>query len=148
VTLELEIEQPVSQASYQVLTDAMVEYQTELYGEAHYTTVGFFLRDANGGMQAGLSGRFRWGWLYIEMLWVASHLRGQGYGSRLLLEAETFVRSQGGVAVQLESGGTRALPFYARHGYEIVGSMAGYPRGSSQHFLRKWLASPPLEERR
>jgi kanamycin kinase len=46
------------------------------------------------------------------------------------------------VAVHLESGGTRALPFYEKLGYEIVGAMEGYPPGSSHHYLRKWLGHP------
>ena len=33
-----------------------------------------------------------------------------------------------------------ALPFYQRHGYELVGVMEGFPvPGERQHFLRKWL---------
>ena len=140
--LHLILEEPITPESHGRLVAEMVAYQTELYGESHYTTIGYFLNDADGRMRAGLSGRYRWGWLYIEMLWVAAELRGRGYGSRLLEEAETFARERGGIAVQLDSGGERALPFYERHGYEIVGAMAGYPPGSSHHFLRKWLAAP------
>ena len=139
MTLQLVVEEPISDASQHLLTRAMVAHQTELYGEPRYATVGYFLRDDHGTLRAGLSGRFRWGWLYVEMLWVAEDLRGQGHGSRLLQMAEDFARSRGGVAIQLTTGGERALPFYARHGYDVMGSMSGYPPGSSQYFLRKWL---------
>jgi hypothetical protein len=37
------------------------------------------LRDEHGTLVGGLTGRLRWGWLYIEALWVADHLRGQGH---------------------------------------------------------------------
>ena len=79
-----------------------------------------------------------------RMLWVAPEFRGRGFGSRLLTEAEEFARARGGIAIQLDSGGGRALGFYAKHGYEIVGSMSGYPPGSSVHFFRKWLAHQPI----
>jgi ribosomal protein S18 acetylase RimI-like enzyme len=141
VDLDLVVEEPVSEASRQQLTEQLIAYQSALYGEPHYATLGLFLRDDGGQLQAGLSGRFRWGWLYVEMLWVAEPLRGRGYGSRLLTEAEEFARARGGIAVQLDSGGGQALPFYRKHGYEIVGRMDGYPPGSAHHFLRKWLAS-------
>jgi GNAT superfamily N-acetyltransferase len=141
VDLDLVIEEPVSQASRQQLTERLIAYQSALYGEPNYAMLGLFLRDGAGQLQAGLSGRFRWGWMYVEMLWVAEPLRGRGYGSQLLAEAEGFALARGGIAMHLDSGGGRALPFYVKHGYEIVGRMDGYPPGSAHHFLRKWLVS-------
>jgi GNAT superfamily N-acetyltransferase len=148
LNLRLEVEEPASTASREELIDALIAYQTEFYGESHFTSVGYFLRDEEGDLVAGLTGRFRWGWLYVEMLWVAAPLRGQGHGKRLLLEAEDFARSRGGVGVHLESGGTRALPFYEKLGYEVVGTMDGFPPGSSHHYLRKWLAPSGSERAR
>ncbi len=81
----------------------------------------------------------RWGWLYVEVFWVAEHLRCKGHGSRLLQGAETFARSRDGVAIHLETGGLDALAFYEKRGYEIVGIMEGFPPGTRQHFMRKWL---------
>ena len=140
--LWLQFEEPASPDSTDELTREMVAHQTGTYGESNYTTVGLFLRDEEGALQAGLTGRLRWRWLYVEMLWVAGPLRDQGIGSRMLAQAEEFARSRGGVAVQLTSSGTRALPFYARHGYEIVAEVEGFPPGATEHHLRKWLDRP------
>jgi ribosomal protein S18 acetylase RimI-like enzyme len=145
VELKLAFEEPISEQSRRLLTEELVAFQTELYGESHYTTIGYFWTDEEGRMKGGLSGRFRWGWLYIEMIWVAEELRGQGHGLRLLEEAEAFARSRGGIAVQVDAGGDTALPFFQRNGYHIVGSMPGYPPGSSHHSLRKWLVDSPAE---
>lgn len=141
--LTLVLEEPASSAGRELLAKALLEYGTQLHGEPGFTSVGCFLRDASGQIQAGLSGRFRWKWLYVEMLWVAEPLRGRGHGSTLLRTAEDFARSRGGVAVHLETGGASALPFYGGHGYEVVASMDGYPPGTKTHFLRKWLKTPP-----
>ncbi|HGL5238182.1 MULTISPECIES: GNAT family N-acetyltransferase [Burkholderia] len=36
----------------------------------------------------GLIGSTGWGWLFVKWLWVAEHVRGQGYASDLLAHAE------------------------------------------------------------
>jgi GNAT superfamily N-acetyltransferase len=140
--LRLYFEEPTSPDSYDELTRAMVAHQAETYGEAGYTPLGLCVRDAHGELHAGLTARLRWGWLYVEMLWVCEPLRGRGIGAGLLARAEEFARGRGGVAVHLTSGGTRALPFYARQGYEVVAEVEGFPPGSTQHHLRKWLDRP------
>lgn len=140
--LSLVAEEPLSAASREWLTEAMVEHQAQLYGPTDYTTIGYFLKNSAGETCGGLSGRFRWKWLYLEMLWVEEDLRGMGHGSRLLGTAERFAIERGGLAVQLDTGGFEALPFYLRHGYEVVGRMEGYPPGTTFHFLRKWLRPP------
>jgi hypothetical protein len=59
--LELIVEEPDSAGSRQDLIEALVGSQTEQYGEARYTTVGYYLRTQEGVLLAGLSARFRWG---------------------------------------------------------------------------------------
>jgi GNAT superfamily N-acetyltransferase len=145
---EFVVEEPTSHSSHDDLTRELVAHNESVWGDPKYTTVGFYRRDSAGNLEAGLSARFRWGWLFIEMLWVAAPLRGQGVGGRLLEAAESFARARDGVAVHLESGGERALPFYRRHGYEVVGAVEGFPPGTRHHILRKWLQSPPHPERR
>ena len=75
----------------------------------------------------------------MEMLWVREDLRGRGHGSRLLEDAEEFAIASGGIAVHLDTGGDEALPFYEHRGYEVFGTLEGFPPGARQHFLRKWL---------
>lgn len=139
----LEVESPPRHASHDELSEALRDYNTHAWGEPHYTSIGYFLRDSSGELEAGLTARFRWGWLFVEMLWVAAHLRGQGVGSRLLAAAEAFALERGGVAIHLDAGDPPALRFYAKHGFEVVGRMEGFPPGGAQHFLRKWLQDPP-----
>lgn len=55
----------------------------------------------------------------VESVRVASHLRGQGLGEALMLDAEARAKAAGCSLIQLTSDGTRtaAHRFYARLGY-------------------------------
>ena len=137
--LRVELEEPPNADDRQKLTQSLLATLAEGLGDPQFRSMGLFLRDEKGELVGGLTARLRWGWLYIEVLWVAGHLRGQGHGSRLLREAEGYARERGGVAVHLE-GAPDALRFYERHGYETVAVVEGYPKvGMRQTFMRKWL---------
>lgn len=45
--------------------------------------------------------------------------------------------ASGGIALHLDTGGDESFPFYERHGYEVFGTLEGFPPGIRQHFLRK-----------
>ena len=135
----LEIQEPASAEDRQVLFDGLLAHFAEQHGHPSFRSVGLFLRAENGELVGGLTGRFRWGWLYVETLWVAKHVRRTGQGARLLREAEAYALGHGGVAAHLECA-SDALPFYEHLGYELVGVMEDFPvRGERQHFMRKWL---------
>ena len=135
----LEFEESPTAKSRQAVFDGLVAHFAEGYGDPNFHAVGLFLRDERDEVVGGLTGRFRWGWLYVEMLWVAKHLRRTGQGARLLREAEAIALEHGGVAAHLECAAD-ALPFYQHLGYELVGVMEDFPvPGERQHFVRKWL---------
>lgn len=53
----------------------------------------------------------------IEMLFIDSDLRGQGYGSALI----EFARQRGATKVDVNEQNTSALNFYKAKGYRIIG---------------------------
>ena len=73
---------------------------------------------------------------------MAQPLRGQGYGSRLLLAAEEEARTQGCRGVFLSTFSFQARPFYERFGYEVFGELADYPAGHALYFMQKTLQDP------
>lgn len=137
--LSVETELPLRDESRRALGEALLRYQATQHGDPEFTTLGIFLRDEDGELRGGLSGRFRWGWLYVELLWIAESLRGEGRGTELLSAAEQFVKDRDGEALHLEVNHPDALRFYLDQGFEVAGSMKGFPPGSVQHFLHKKL---------
>ncbi len=137
--LRIDMEMPPNEEDRQQLADALLNHSRVRFGDPTAQPIGLFLRDAQGNLYGGLTGNLRWGWLYVEMLWVRRDCRNQGYGSRLLDVAEEFTRASGGVAIHLDTGGDEALPFYQKRGYEVFGTLEGFPPGARQHFLKKQL---------
>src|SRR5262245_24667583 len=102
-----------------------------------YFPVNFVLRSERGDVLGGVLGQLWGGWLQVTYLWVAEAARGAGYGSRLMGDAETYARSRGAVGATVETFSFQARPFYERLGYELCGSLDGYPPGHVKFFLRK-----------
>jgi GNAT superfamily N-acetyltransferase len=67
-------------------------------------------------------------WLRIEVLFVDEAVRGQGIGSRLLLQAEQQARELGAKNVVLETFEFQAPKFYAKHGYSELGRIGDYAK--------------------
>jgi GNAT superfamily N-acetyltransferase len=102
--------------------------------------VNFVVRGERGDVLGGMLGILWGGWLHIAHLWVAEPMRGQGYGSLLLQEAETYARSRGAIGATLETFSFQARPFYEGIGYQVCGAIEGYPPGQTKFFLKKMLA--------
>ncbi len=101
------------------------------------------LSDDNGEIFGGLFGSTKWGWMNIGILWVAAALRGRGYGSRLVREAEAEATKRGCRHVRVGTFSFQARGFYERLGYRVVGQLEGYPPGETDYLLRKELEDPP-----
>ena len=121
---------------------ATVRAGLEAYNRQHapadaFAPLTLFVRDAQGTVVGGLLGGTYWSWLYVEILWLSDAIRGQGYGSRLLAEAERIARERGCIAAQLDTMSWQALDFYERHGYTVFGMLDNFPPGQRKYFLYK-----------
>ena len=96
-----------------------------------------FIRDVDGTVMGGLLGGTIWSWLYVDILWLSDSLRGQGYGTSLLTQAEQLAVARGCIASHLDTMSFQALPFYQRHGYSIYGVLANFPPGHQKYLLQK-----------
>lgn len=76
------------------------------------------------------------------MLWVADGWRRRGLGSALLGRVETEVAARGCSAIYLDTFSFQAPLFYARHGFETLLVIAGFPGGATKHLMRKAVVGP------
>jgi predicted N-acetyltransferase YhbS len=102
-------------------------------------------RDLQGTMVGGLAGSTSYGWLLVKMLWVAEELRGQGFGARLMVEAEAVARSGGCHGAWLDTSSARAERFYIRLGYKPFGVLTNGPGEQPQGHRRAFLAKRLIE---
>jgi GNAT superfamily N-acetyltransferase len=92
-----------------------------------------------------LVGSTSYGWLLVKMLWVAEELRGQGFGARLMTQAEIIARSRGCHGAWLDTSSARAERFYTRLGYEPFGILINGPGQQPQGHRRAFLAKRLIE---
>ena len=117
----------------------LLAFNEDRLGPANERPVKFVARDSTGVVVGGILGHTRWRWLYIAKLWVDEGARGHGLGRRLMAAAEDLALSRGCTDVSLDTFEYQARPFYEKLGYELFGTLEGYPPGSRQYYLRKRL---------
>jgi len=100
------------------------------------------LRDDGGRIVGGAVGETNWGWLHVSILAVADHLRGQGWGTRLMREMERLALERGCRHAWLDTFEFQARPFYERLGYRVFGALPDYPGDQVRYFLSKALERP------
>jgi GNAT superfamily N-acetyltransferase len=139
---DLEIDGNVTAADEAMVVRGLLAFNEVRLGPADDQPVKFVVRDSDGNIVGGLLGHTRWRWMYIAKLWVDEGLRGQGVGRRLMEAAEELARSRGCTDVSLDTFDFQARPFYEKLGYELFGTLEGYPPESRQYYLRKSLGQP------
>jgi ribosomal protein S18 acetylase RimI-like enzyme len=125
-------------------TIAAIESGLTAYNEATHpdptaSPLVLAARDPHGEVIAGVLGRSAYGWLRIDVVWVAHDLRGSGHGTRLMHKAEQIAIDRGCRGIHLDTHGFQAPGFYERLGYEVFGTLDDYPTGQTHVYLRKQL---------
>ena len=134
----MRIDDDVSPADEAAIVRGLLAFNEEWLGPSNEQPVRFVARD-NQGIAGGLLGHTRWKWLYVAKLWVDERARGQGIGTKLLTAAEELARTRGCTGAFLDTFEYQARPFYEKLGYELFGTLDGYPPGYRQFYLRKRL---------
>jgi GNAT superfamily N-acetyltransferase len=137
-----QIEEHPAAADVAWLEDRINEFNFATTGIHDGRLLASFIRGETGEVRAGI---FGWTWgdcCEIRFLWVEGSERKRGLGSRLLLAAEKEAAARGCTQVVLSTHSFQAPVFYEKHGYEVAGSVDGYPRGHRHLLLRKPLTAP------
>ena len=100
---------------------------------------GIFIKDIQGFVLGGLNGVTYYGCLYIDMLWLKDELRYQGFGKKLMIEAEKIGLEHQCLFATVNTMDWEALEFYQKIDYEIEFVREGYVKESKMYMLRKKL---------
>lgn len=146
--LRLSIEPQAGDELRRAVSDRLDLFNVATTGLDEWHSVSIFLRDADDAIAGGLLGEIWGGWLHVTYLWVAAPHRGRGHASALLRAAERFAVERGCRAARLETFSFQAPGLYAKHGYEIFGTLDDCPPGHRLFFLRKTLGAAAAEPRR
>lgn len=122
---------------------AVLDFNMDRTGYRDDRALGCVLRDDDGSLVAGLAG-FTWGgYGMIEWLFVRDDQRGTGLGTRLVRAAEDEATRRGCVVMRVNTHTFQAPEFYARLGYEVIGSADDTPVGHGEVFYAKRLDVEP-----
>jgi len=103
------------------------------------TQISVVLRNDEGQIVAGLTGKTWWGWLDVNRLWVDEGLRGQDIGTELIHKAEEIARERGCHSSLLDTMDFQARPFYEKLGYKVFTELNDFPKGHVRFYLSKKL---------
>ncbi len=138
--LRLSIEPEASPADIEAVQSGLRAFNVTRIGEPAEVPVQIFLRDDRGDVVGGLLGHIRWRWLYVGKLWIDAAHRGAGHGAALIAAAEARAITHACLGAYLDTFEYQARPFYEKLGYELFGTLDGYPPGYCQYHLAKRFA--------
>lgn len=132
------VETNANAADIETVMSSLLAFNVAVLGEPAEEPVRVFLRDDAGAVVGGLLGHIRWRWLYIAKMWLAESYRGNGRGRALLEAAETHALTRNCIGAYVDTFEYQARPFYEKCGYELFGTLEGYPPGYRQfHFSKR-----------
>jgi GNAT superfamily N-acetyltransferase len=132
------IDEQVTAADEAAVKAGLLAFNEARLGAANLQPLNVVARTGDA-VVGGLLGVTRWNWLYVDKLWVAESQRGSGVGRALMERAETIARSRGCTHVSLDTFEFQARPFYEKLGYQLFGTLEGYPPRYRQYYLWKAL---------
>lgn len=136
---QLEIQESISQEAEKVLIDGLNQNDFEVKGMGPVRTFSILVRDKDQHILGGAEGATLFGCVHVDMLWVEKSLRHQGWGKKLMLEAEKIGRERGCTFATVNTMDWEARPFYESLGYEVEFTRTGYENDSIMYLLRKSL---------
>jgi GNAT superfamily N-acetyltransferase len=138
---EVVIDYSPSEADNAVVKEGLIQCYEAKFGERD-KQFSIFLKSESGKVFGGIQAMFDSEAMYIEALWVEENVRKQGYGAKLLVEAEREAIQNRCLFSLVDTWDFQAEGFYLKHGYERIGELKNYWHGHSKIFLRKPLIRP------
>ena len=102
-------------------------------------TINVILKTDDGQVAGGIMCNMFMYTLDIDVLWVDEKYRSQGYGARLIEEAERIAKGKGCIMVITSTFSYQAPRFYPKCGYETYAVLEGFPEGIKLYRFKKLL---------
>ena len=131
------VERSIGQTKKAVL-GGLIGYNNEKLGKQKYKRIAVSLRE-RGEIVGGIVGEVWTNVLFIQLFWIEQKLRGKDYGTKLIGAIEDEARRFGATRSYVDTMSFQAPGFYRSCGYQEFGSIDGYPRGVTRHWLTKSL---------
>jgi len=130
-----------SDEAAEVIKKGLASFNSPFFGHKEYIDFVVCFRDESQQVVAGITAWMRPGinLLCIDTIWVAEHLRKQGYGTKLLLAAEQEGIKHGCNHSQLETLSYQAKGFYEKLGYIQIGFVEKLYGDHDAYYMRKIL---------
>lgn len=123
------------------IIDRLVEYnlsQVSAEQKTLFDTLDKKIIDDNGKIIAGCVARmYCWNVAYVDTLLVDERYRGNGFGSKLLIEVERTAKEKGCYLIHLDTFDFQAKGFYEKQGYEVFGVLEDCPKNHRRFYLKK-----------
>ncbi len=123
------------------IIDRLVEYnlsQVPAEQKTLFDTLDKKIIDDNGKIIAGCVARmYCWNVAYVDTLLVDERYRGNGFGSKLLIEVERTAKEKGCYLIHLDTFDFQAKGFYEKQGYEVFGVLEDCPKNHRRFYLKK-----------
>ena len=123
------------------LRAGLEEFNAQFAPASEFLPLTLTARNSDNQLIGGLTGQMRpgWGWLYLDMLWVAAAYRRQGIGQRLMRAAENHAQQHGCAYATVRTVSFQAPGFYEKLGYTVFGVQDNHPPGHRWLFFSKQL---------
>lgn len=142
--MELEIVDDPSQELVERLSTALYEHNCRVTGTRDLRTFAILKRSDDGSIEGGATGWTRWGWIYLDILWVEETHRGRGIGKALLEASEMLGRRRGCSLMTVDTASFQVPEFYRKLGFQEMFALDIPQHGFRKFQFRKGLE--PLEE--
>ncbi|MGB2964531.1 MAG: GNAT family N-acetyltransferase [Anaerolineales bacterium] len=112
------------------------DFNDQQSGKFPSKDIHLFAYGPDQGIIAGLFGDISWGWLHVDVIWVAEPYRHSGIGTSLMDRAEAESITMGVYQAYLETTDFQALGFYEKRGYQIFAHLENQPPGHKCYYLK------------
>jgi len=137
MTLSKIIQGTVNDSHY--IRNKLIEYNSKCVPNGRYEEIILCLKNPVGEIIAGLNSVICWNWMEIDNLWVHEEYREQGYGKKLLAEAERISRDKNCSFIKLNTFSFQAPEFYKKYGYQIIATIENAPKDYKHYYFKKEL---------